>query len=652
MSMVGAEAEVLLSDDFNYPDGALITVGSTTWAHHSGNISGEVQVLSGRALLTESESEDVNAALTPSGDTLYAGLTVRFTTLPSSGGDYFCHFKNSSTTYRPKVFATTSGAATGQLRLGISNGSNSPDQILGVDLLLNTDYRLVFRYTISSPSGTLWVNPASEGDPFVTAADSASSTTIVAFALRQSSGIGDIEIDNLAIGTSFGDVVANATPQAPVILTQPQSQSVIEGATVNFSVVASGEAPLSYQWFFNGTNLLAGATEASLGFTNVDVTAAGSYSVTVSNAVGMSNSLSAGLSVVMANATFSVLDYNVKGNSAADWSTNSPQVRAIGRQVEYLDPDIITFQEIPYTNTWQMTNFVIAFRPGFHLADQSGTDGYIRSVILSRYPINRSQKWLDGVSLVPFGYNGNFTRDLFEAEIAVPGYPQPVHVFTTHLKSGQAADASARRAAEANAISNFFVTGYLTTNASHPYLLSGDMNEDIFRPPSSNPQTIQRLTSQPTGLRLTTPQNPYDGSELTISIQSGMYARYDYILPCGLLFSNMVNSEVFRSDKLPAPPPPLLRTDSATASDHLPVMMVFGIPVAAPFHLRSISVSNEVVALTWETTPGGIYDIEGTSSFVAWTSAATNLVATGTNLTHAVTASHEEQFYRVVRRQP
>ena len=29
-----------------------------------------------------------------------------------------------------------------------------------------------------------------------------------------------------------------------------------------------------------------------------------------------------------------------------------------------------------------------------------------------------------------------FTRDLFEAEILVPGWTRPLHVFTTHLKAG------------------------------------------------------------------------------------------------------------------------------------------------------------------------------------------------------------------------
>jgi hypothetical protein len=40
-----------------------------------------------------------------------------------------------------------------------------------------------------------------------------------------------------------------------VITSQPQSQIVLPGANVTFSVTATGPAPLSYQWQFNGTNL-------------------------------------------------------------------------------------------------------------------------------------------------------------------------------------------------------------------------------------------------------------------------------------------------------------------------------------------------------------------------------------------------------------
>ena len=71
----------------------------------------------------------------------------------------------------------------------------------------------------------------------------------------------------------------------------------------------------------------------------------------------------------------SLLHYNVAGNGTTDWSTNSLQVQAIGRQMLYWQPEIVTFNEIPRTNTWQMSRFVTAFLPGYFLATNSGTDG-------------------------------------------------------------------------------------------------------------------------------------------------------------------------------------------------------------------------------------------------------------------------------------
>src|SRR5262245_33588768 len=49
---------------------------------------------------------------------------------------------------------------------------------------------------------------------------------------------------------------------APTITTQPANQSVAAGSTATFTVVATGTAPLSYQWK-KGTANIAGATSAS-----------------------------------------------------------------------------------------------------------------------------------------------------------------------------------------------------------------------------------------------------------------------------------------------------------------------------------------------------------------------------------------------------
>ena len=236
----------------------------------------------------------------------------------------------------------------------------------------------------------------------------------------------------------------------------------------------------------------------------------------------------------------------------------------------------------------------------------------------------------------------------------MPGFPQPLHVFVVHLKSSQDADSSAKRAAEAGAVSNYFATVYLPANGGQPYVLSGDMNEDILQPPASNPQSIQRLVSAPTGLHLTTPVNPFTDSELTWSIQNtntGPSVRYDYILPCGSLFSNIVSSQVFRTDLLYPVPSNLYSNDDATASDHLPVLMTFANPFNTPFRLLSFDVTNQTVSLKWESQNNRVFNIESSTDFIVWTPFVTNLAATTANPTLTFTTNYTggPAFFRIYR---
>lgn len=94
---------------------------------------------------------------------------------------------------------------------------------------------------------------------------------------------------------------------APVITTQPASQTVAPGSTVSFSVTATGAAPLTYQWTFSNaagqTSVVPGATGATLSLNAVDLTQAGSYTVTVRNSAGASvTSRPATLNVTAPNA--------------------------------------------------------------------------------------------------------------------------------------------------------------------------------------------------------------------------------------------------------------------------------------------------------------------------------------------------------------
>ena len=85
---------------------------------------------------------------------------------------------------------------------------------------------------------------------------------------------------------------------SPTITQQPQSRTNYTGTTATFSVVASGDAPLSYQWRKNGGNLTI-ATNSSLVLNAVQLSDAGNYDVVVSNPAGSATSSVATLRAVV-----------------------------------------------------------------------------------------------------------------------------------------------------------------------------------------------------------------------------------------------------------------------------------------------------------------------------------------------------------------
>jgi hypothetical protein len=70
------------------------------------------------------------------------------------------------------------------------------------------------------------------------------------------------------------------------------------GSSASFSVPVSGTPPFSYQWRFNGTNLLD-ATNAAYAIQAVGPTNTGNYSVVVTNLAGSVTSSNAFLTVIV-----------------------------------------------------------------------------------------------------------------------------------------------------------------------------------------------------------------------------------------------------------------------------------------------------------------------------------------------------------------
>lgn len=84
----------------------------------------------------------------------------------------------------------------------------------------------------------------------------------------------------------------------PYAALQPQNQTAAPGGTVTFSVVPAGDAPMTFQWSFNG-RLLAGATASTLTLTNIGPANGGTYAALLSNAVGAAWSSNAVLTVAI-----------------------------------------------------------------------------------------------------------------------------------------------------------------------------------------------------------------------------------------------------------------------------------------------------------------------------------------------------------------
>jgi len=287
-------AERFLNEPFDYADGATTSVAPGLWINHSGAAE-QSSIESGAAFITGAEAEDINRTFSPTGiksGQLFASFDLTLTGLPSSGGGYFFHFKDTGTgaasTFLGRVFARTSGAAADKFRLGISLASTTTIIPIEKDLDLNAAYKVVLRLDFGATNATLWINPATETQT----SDRAVSTDTAGFGvgisqvgLRQATGIGNIRLDNLLVGTRFADVAegGNAALNPPVLSTLPTQRTSAGVATPALALtVADGETPVA-DLVLNGVS----GNETLVPSANITFGGSGSdRTVTVQPAVG------------------------------------------------------------------------------------------------------------------------------------------------------------------------------------------------------------------------------------------------------------------------------------------------------------------------------------------------------------------------------
>ncbi len=119
--------------------------------------------------------------------------------------------------------------------------------------------------------------------------------TLDAISVR-AAGLYSVILSNLA-GVAISSNAMLVVHSAPIIISPPETRVVNAAATVNFSVIALGDTPFTYQWLLNGTNI-PGATGMSFSIGAVTPSHEGLYSVVVSNSLGSATSSAARLTVL------------------------------------------------------------------------------------------------------------------------------------------------------------------------------------------------------------------------------------------------------------------------------------------------------------------------------------------------------------------
>jgi hypothetical protein len=125
------------------------------------------------------------------------------------------------------------------------------------------------------------------------------SSYSISSAKATDSGGYSVVVTNVVGSVTSSSAKLTVNELAPAILTQPSSSTVAVGSGVSFTVSASSNLSLGYQWKKDGA-FITGATSSTYTIASTKTTDAGNYTVVVTNSVGSVTSNSATLTVTAA----------------------------------------------------------------------------------------------------------------------------------------------------------------------------------------------------------------------------------------------------------------------------------------------------------------------------------------------------------------
>jgi len=220
-----AHATVLVSENFFYADGLLQNVSSWDPVKVSGS-DGNLAVESGALTYTTTADTSLRTLYqyelgesVASGSLYYAFLFRASEASTTSGGQRIAGFGTGAAgtdSMRGQLWLK-SGGDDGTFLFGISTyaGSSSLTNWWGSGLETNTDYLVVVKYDLDIGTSQLWIDPTSSESPSITAIDALNTSTrsTMGFYNRTNVNLGSFMIDDLVVGTSFGDVALATIPE-------------------------------------------------------------------------------------------------------------------------------------------------------------------------------------------------------------------------------------------------------------------------------------------------------------------------------------------------------------------------------------------------------------------------------------------------------
>jgi sugar lactone lactonase YvrE len=156
-----------------------------------------------------------------------------------------------------------------------------------------------------------------------------------------------VMVANAAGSVTSRSATLTVTPVAPRVTVPPQDMVVVDGATVTFSVSATGSGTLSYQWLIDGV-AAAGETAETLSFVTNPSDNGKHVSVTVSSAYGTETSAQATLTIDPRAIGFVVgpQDASVVVGSQAQFSVAASGTSPITYQWERSDDGVASWRPI------------------------------------------------------------------------------------------------------------------------------------------------------------------------------------------------------------------------------------------------------------------------------------------------------------------